>query len=97
MIKLEPGNVLLKPSQRRQVMTGLRRSSRFGDRLGNFDLTISMQRSGKFYELRADVRAAAADFGCRSRRHDWQTALRELTADITRQLHQLCLHRAALV
>jgi hypothetical protein len=96
MIKLEPGNVLLKPSQRRQVMTGLRRSSRLGDRLGNFDLKISMQRSGKFYELRANGHAAASDFGCRSRRHDWQTALRELTADITRHLHELCLNRAAV-
>lgn len=96
MIKLEPGNVLLKPSQRRQVMTGLRRSFRLGDRLGNFAMTISMERSGRFYEMRADVHAASADFGCRSRRHDWQTALRELSGDITRQLHQLCVQRASL-
>lgn len=93
MIRLEPGNVLLKPSQRRQVMAGLRRSSRMGEQLGNFALTISMQRSGRFYEMHADVRAATTDFGCRSRRHDWATALRELSRDVTRQLHELCLHR----
>ena len=51
MIKLEPGNVLLKPSQRKQLMTWLRRSLRLGERLGNFVLTITMQRSGRFYEM----------------------------------------------
>ena len=54
MIKLDSGNVLLKPSQRRQLMAWLRRSLKLGERLGNFVLTISMWRSGRQFELRAE-------------------------------------------
>ena len=96
MITLEPGNVLLKPSQRKQLMTWLRRSLRMGERLGKFSLTITMQRSGRFYEMHADVHSRASTFGCRSRRHDWQTALRELAQQITRQVHDMCVRRALL-
>src|SRR6202035_4771455 len=47
MIKLDAGNVLLKPSHRRQMMSWLRRALRLGSQLGQFALTITMHRSGK--------------------------------------------------
>jgi hypothetical protein len=53
MIKLDAGNVLLKPSHRRQLMTALRRCMRIGERLGNFVLSITMRRCGRALELRA--------------------------------------------
>ena len=43
MIKLEAGNVLLKPSHRKQMMAWFRRAQRLGSRLGQFILTITMQ------------------------------------------------------
>ena len=99
MIKLDSGNVLLKPSHRKQVMTWLRRSLRLGKRLGDFVLTITLRKSGRFYEVRAAFmpagRAASArSFDCRSRRHDWTQAFRELIRDLTLRIHEQCIDRA---
>jgi len=99
MIKLDSGNVLLKPSHRRQLMTWLRRSLRLGKRLGDFVLTISLRKSGRFYEARAAFtpagRAAVSrSFDCRSRRHDWVQAFRDITRELTNRIHEQCLQRA---
>ena len=95
MIKLDAGNVLLKPSQRRQITTLLRRCVRLGKRLGDFALNISMRRSGRFYELRARVHDRAGDFACRSRQNNWPDALRDLIRRLTASLHRQCLQQAA--
>jgi len=78
MIKLDAGNVLLKPSHRRQLMTGLRRSLRLGNRLGDFVLTITLRRRGRVYDARASVIDACGSFNCHARRYDWRTAIRDL-------------------
>ncbi len=93
MIKLHAGNVLLTPSQRRQITTLLRRCVRLGKRLGDFVLSITMRRAGRFYEMRADVHDRAGDFACRTRQNNWQDALRGLTRDLTRRLHEQRLYR----
>lgn len=95
MIKLDAGNVLLKPSQRRQLMSWLRRCQKLGDRLGDFILTIKMRRSGRQYEMRAAVHDAAGDFVCRSRQNDWRDALRGLVRALTLRLHDQRLHALA--
>ncbi|HSU67220.1 MAG TPA: hypothetical protein VLJ39_10125 [Tepidisphaeraceae bacterium] len=94
MIKLDAGNVLLKPSQRRQMMNWLRRAARLGSRFGQFALTITMHRSGKQCEVRAQVHDVSGDFTCRSRQHDWRDAARELVRMIVNYLHGRQLHRA---
>jgi hypothetical protein len=94
MIKLQSGNVLLKPSQRRQISTLLRRCVRLGQRLGDFVLSITMRRCGRIYELRADVQDTAGSFACRSRQNNWQDALRDLARTLTHRLHAQCLRRA---
>jgi len=96
MIKLDAGNVLLKPSHRRQLMTCLRRSLRLGSRLGDFALTLTLRRVGRMYDLRASVNGAAVSFACHARRHDWRTALRDLARNLVNRLHGQCLQRAAL-
>ena len=96
MIKLHAGNVLLKPAQRRQITTLLRRCVRLGKRLGDFVLNISMKRAGRFFELRADVHDRVGDFACRTRQNNWQDALRELARTLTQRLHAQCLQRAAV-
>jgi len=96
MIKLDAGNVLLKPSHRRQLMGALRRSLKLGGRLGHFILTITFRRSGRSYDVRASVSGSCGAFDCRSRRHDWQTAFRDLARALTARLHQQCLRRAVL-
>ena len=96
MIKLHAGNVLLKPSQRRQISTVLRRCVRLGKRLGDFAMDIYMRRAGRFYELRAAVHDRAGDFACRARQNNWQDALRDLARALTQRLHAQRLTRAAL-
>jgi hypothetical protein len=96
MIKLHAGNVLLKPSQRRQISTLLRRCVRLGKRLGDFAMDIFMRRSGRFYELRAAVHDSVGDFACRTRQNNWQDALRDLARSLTQRLHAQCLSRGAV-
>ena len=94
MIKLDEGNVLLKPAQRRHLIASFRRALRLGSRLGDFLLTISIRRVGRLFELRADIHDAYGDFRCRSRQNDWRAALRDLSRSICLGLHQQCLQRA---
>ena len=94
MIKLEAGNVLLKPSHRKQLMAWLRRALRLGSRLGEFVLVITMHRSGRQCEVRAQVHDAAGDFVCRSRQHDWRDAMRDLVRSVVNRLHEQCLRQA---
>ena len=96
MIKLHAGNVLLKPSQRRQISSLLRRCVRLGKRLGDFAMDIFMRRSGRFYELRAAVHDRVGDFACRSRQNNWQDALRDLARSLTQRLHAQRLSRGAV-
>jgi hypothetical protein len=96
MIKLEAGNMLLKPSQRKQLMSWLRRALRIGSRLGQFMLTITMRRAGRICEVRAAVHDAAGDFVCRSRQHEWRDAMRELVRSLVNRLHAQQLGRVAI-
>lgn len=94
MVKLESGNVLLKPSHRRQLMGWLKRASRLGERLGDFVLTITISRTGRQHEVVASVHDAAGDFVCRSRQRDWRDAVRALIHRLMVQLHNQRLRRA---
>jgi hypothetical protein len=94
MVKLDAGNVLLKPSHRRQLMGWLRRAAKLGKRLGNFDLTIRLSKSGNQHEATAAVQDRAGKFTCRTRKRNWQDALRELVQQLVAMLHQQRLARA---
>ena len=93
MIKLEPGNVLLKPSSRRQFMGWLKRVARLGQRLGNFDLKITLSRVGNQLQAVAACRDRAGQFTCRTRQRDIHYVMRELIRRITAQLHLQTLQR----
>lgn len=94
MMKLIEGNVLLKPSHRRQLMTWFKRAQRLGARLGDFVMTLTMQRVGKRYEVTARVHDSSGDFNCRSRQADWRTAFRDLCRAVMTHLHAQCLRKA---
>jgi hypothetical protein len=96
MLRLIQGNVLLKPSHRRQLMSWLRRVIRMGERLGDFVLTITLNRSGRAYEVKARVHDSAGDFDVRRRQHDWRSALREVVRDLAARLHGQYVQRNAL-
>jgi hypothetical protein len=88
MFTLDSGNVLLKPSHRKQLTTWLRRTIRLGQRVGKFTLNIVMQRVGKFYEVRINAQDTAGALSVRSKRHDWRDAMRDLVRRLTLWLHQ---------
>ena len=87
MIKLDSGNVLLKPSHRRQLMTWLRRAIRLGEKLGNLVVSLTLQRIGKQYEVRATVHDSAGNFDCRCRDRDWRSAMRDVVMTLTAKIH----------
>jgi len=93
MFKLDAGNVLLKPSHRRQLMGWLKRALRLGQRLGNLAITISMERVGRFFEIKADVRDGRHTAAFRSRQHSWQDAAREMVRALTAYIHDLTVRR----
>ena len=93
MIQLDSGNVLLKPSQRKQLMTWLRRALKLGQKLGDFLLTISLKRVGRAYDVCARVHDRAGDFMCHARRHDVRSAFRELARMLSARLHTQCIVR----
>jgi len=94
MIQLNSGNVLLKPSHKRQLMAWLRRAAKMGDRLGQFVLHLSLHRSGKAYEVSAFVKDSQGKFELRARSHDWHTAARNLVRMLSVRLHEQLIVRA---
>ena len=97
MVRLDAGNVLLKPSQRRQLMNCLRRSLRLGQRIGSFLLTISMKRIGRQYQMLATVKDRCGQFECRCRSTDMRNAMRDLARSVRNRLHDQCLQQTVAV
>jgi hypothetical protein len=95
MVKLEPGNCLLKPSQRRQLLSWLKRAVALGERVGDFLLTITVRRMGGRYEMHADVHDAAGDFRLRSRGQTWRDVCRAMVRTLSVRLHAQRLAAAA--
>ena len=87
MLKLDVGNVLLKPSHRRQLMSWLKRAMRFGDRMGNLVISITMHRVGKLVEIRAGVQDQKGTVVFRNRQTHWNDAARNLIRMLTGYLH----------
>lgn len=87
MIQLDEGNVLLKPSHRKQLMGWLKRSLRLGQRIGDFALNITLKRIGRSYEVRTVVRDRGGDFVLRHRATDWRNALRSMVQELCHKLH----------
>ena len=93
MVKLEAGNCPLKPSQRRQLFSWLKRAVHLGERVGNFMLKITVRRVGRFWQMIASGHDRAGDFVCRTRGTIWRAACRDLCRMIANQLHA---HRLAM-
>ncbi|MGA2584196.1 MAG: hypothetical protein ABSG31_13035 [Tepidisphaeraceae bacterium] len=85
---------MLKPSQRRQMNTWLKRAMRLGERIGDFAVRITMHRSGKAIHIEADVKNSRGAVAFRSRQNDWQDAVREIVRMLTAHLHDQLIHPA---
>ena len=93
MVKLDAGNVLLKPSQRKQLMSWLKRAMHLGKRIGDFFLTIKLRRQGRLYDVRATVHDAVGDFKLGTRSSDCREAFRTLCRKLAVRLHDQALVR----
>lgn len=83
MVELLEGNVLLKPAQKRRVLSHLRRCSRLSDLIGDSRLAVSINRVGPKIEARATVHNRKGNVECKARDASWETAV----ANLIRSLH----------
>ena len=87
MIELVSRNVLLKGSHRKQILAWLRRSLKLGEKVGNFVLTITIERIGRCYQVQAQVKDQAGSFQCRTRGHQLLETCRDLVHMLSLKLH----------
>jgi hypothetical protein len=87
MVKVNPSNCVLKPSQRRQLLSWLKRAMRLGKRVGDFLLTITVRRVGRSFEMAASVHDAAGDFDCRARGQTWRDVCRAIVRTLAVRIH----------
>jgi uncharacterized protein YecT (DUF1311 family) len=88
MIRLNAGNVLLKPSQRRQLNAWLT------SRLGDCSVHIDLHRSGHAIEMIAGVTTLHGKTAFRARESDWRSAAHRIVRMLTVYLHDLTLRSA---
>jgi hypothetical protein len=86
MLTLDTGNVLLKPSDRRQWMHWLKRVFRLGQRLGNFSLHIKLRRVGRFTHVHANAAGRSARFSYQCHSCDWRDAARDVVRTLAIRL-----------
>jgi hypothetical protein len=91
MIRLNAGNVLLKPSQRRQLNAWLRRPTRLTSRLGDCSVQIDLHRSGRAIEMTAGVTTQRGRTAFRARESNWRSAAHRIVRMLTVYLHDLSL------
>lgn len=77
-------------------MHGLRRATKLGSRLGGFMLKLCLRRTGRTFDVRADVADRVGPFRCHARGSDWATVVRHLIRDVTERLHRQVLARAVV-
>ena len=87
MVKLNPANCVLKPSQRRQLLSWLKRAVNLGEKVGDFVLTITVRRVGRMFEMQAAVHDAAGDFDCRTRGQTWRDVCRAIVRMVAVRIH----------
>jgi hypothetical protein len=95
MIQLNTENVLLKPSQRRQITAWLKRIVKFGERMGAFTLNLFIQRHGRRCEVRAEVRSQSGTFSLHNRGTDWRDAMHKMVQMLAARMHSQWVFRAA--
>ena len=83
MVELLAGNVLLKPCQKRRVLSHLRRCDRLGDLIGDSRMAVRLRRVGSRVEARATCHTRLGDCECHAKDLSWETAV----ARVVRQLH----------
>ncbi|HEX8339559.1 MAG TPA: hypothetical protein VF624_01490 [Tepidisphaeraceae bacterium] len=96
MITLDAGNVLLKGSHRKQLMSRLKRTLRLGDRIGQFVMKLSMRRVRGRIEMHATVHDRFGDFTCRTRSSTWTDAVHDIVRMVQAAVHGHGLRRAAV-
>ena len=87
MVKLQPCNCVLKPSQRKQLLAWLKRAVHLGERVGRFVLTVTIRRVRGIFEIKGIVKDAMGSFNCRARGQTWRDVCREIARVLANRLH----------
>jgi len=94
MIQLNEGNVLLKPSQRKQLLSWLRRSIKYTQRMTRCFMSISMNRCGKQVEVIATIWSGKSPTVFHAKSSDWRDATRHLIHRLSGYLHDQLIRGA---
>lgn len=95
MVELLAGNVLLKPAQKRRILSHLRRSSRLGEMIGDSRLAVSLNRTGRTVEAKAKVQTKKGAFECKAKDASWESAFLRLVRSVHDKVHAQRLRRVA--
>jgi ribosome-associated translation inhibitor RaiA len=95
MVELLEGNVLLKPAQKRRILSHLKRSSRLSDLIGDSRVAVSLKRTGRTVEARALVSNRRGALECRVRDASWQNAVSHLIRNLHDKVHAQRIRAAA--
>ena len=87
MVKLQPQNCVLKPSQRRQLLSWLKRAVHLGERVGKFVLTVTIRRVRGMFQIQAAAKDSMGSIDCKARGQTWRDACRALARELALRLH----------
>lgn len=87
MVELLAGNVLLKPCQKRRVLSHLRRADRLSDRSGDSRLAVSLKRIGRHVEARVRCHNRRGDVECHAKDASWETAIARVVRAVHDKVH----------
>jgi ribosome-associated translation inhibitor RaiA len=87
MVELTSGNVLLKPAQKKRVLTHLKRCGQLADLIGDCRVKVELTRSGRYVEARGGIAWHGVQTTLRSRDTDWRTAVDRLIHAMHQTLH----------
>jgi hypothetical protein len=91
MISLTAANVSLKPSQKKQLLSRLRRAIRLGERLGQFVLRITVKGCGRHMEVVAKGRDKGGEFQFRARQLTLADCMKTIVRTIVQRVHDSML------
>jgi len=81
------GNVPVKPAQRKQLLSGLRRSVSLGKSLRGFGLSIILHHIGRVFTIRAVVNDAHGKAECHVKETHWHSGMRQLLRSLHNLIH----------
>jgi hypothetical protein len=86
-VHIQWGNVPMKPAQRKQLLSGLRRCVSLGKTLRGFGLSIVLHHIGKAFTIRAVVNDSRGQSEVHVKETHWHSGMRQLLRNLHTMIH----------